>query len=1014
MNSRVALLAALVILSSAPLAAQTPAQACELLTATPVFPQAGAQVPALLTFRWQGPDLSDPRIPADLQARFQVFVSRDGGEFSLLGETVDDALTRFLEPGSYRWFVRATASGCPFQRPTVVPSFTIASRSDCGVAMPVPTTPAPGAVIDGSEVRLVWSPVSGADAYRVILRRVPDAPFRTRLTRNTEMTLELPSGTFFWRVVALTSGCAPAISPPRGFRVEGCELERPILIAPAEGTAGLASPVTFTWSAVPGAERYRVWAKQGRETIDSLPMVLGETTETTLTSATPSGAFGWWVQALGADGCTSASSPRTLSASNLTGCPEPRRPRLHVPASATSGEPFTLAWTQIPGATSYEIEEADDPSFAGATMLPSQSANVLQLVRESATRAPRFFRVRAVIGCSGARSEFSAPSGVVITPDLSSIEAASAGEATATVTVCLIDGKLRSCGAGETGNNPSEETHTVVADQEWIEVEPSPVTFPPNGTATLTLRADASLLPVGTNRAGLRIETPAGKSALNGSGGTVTVSVTLVTPVSATPPATPTPSTLILPAVAHAPGAFGSTWETDVRLLNASPQPIRYEITYTPSGTNGTETGTRSEIEADPGESVALDDVLESWFAEEVAIGTLAIRPLDVSEDDEADGALNFASSRTFNISGSGTFGQFVPALPFEQFIGKEDAAGNPLEITLQQLAHNDAFRTNVGLAEGAGESAEVELSIFSPSGTLLATHPVFLEPREHVQINGLLGELGLTADDFRIEANVKSDTGRVTVYASRVDNRTGDPIVAYPEAPNAETEAWIVPGVAAINTGAANWRTDLRIHNPTEETVSATLTFYPQGAPEAPQSTDIELQPGEMKAMNDILVTLWGIPSGGGAVHVTTDDDVPLAVTGETHNLTDEGTFGLFLRGVPRSEGVGVEDRTLQILQIEESERFRTNLGLAEVTGQPVSIEISAVIPESRVTPILPLELKANEFIQILGIIKALNLPSTYNGRIAVRAVGGEGKVTAYAAVVDNVTGDPTYVPAQ
>jgi hypothetical protein len=42
------------------------------------------------------------------------------------------------------------------------------------------------------------------------------------------------------------------------------------------------------------------------------------------------------------------------------------------------------------------------------------------------------------------------------------------------------------------------------------------------------------------------------------------------------------------------------------------------------------------------------------------------------------------------------------------------------------------------------------------------------------------------------------------------------------------------------------------------------------------------------------------------------------------------------------------------------------------------------------------------------------MGLTTAYNVRASVRVTAGSGKVTAYGSVIDQVTGDPTYVPAQ
>jgi hypothetical protein len=42
------------------------------------------------------------------------------------------------------------------------------------------------------------------------------------------------------------------------------------------------------------------------------------------------------------------------------------------------------------------------------------------------------------------------------------------------------------------------------------------------------------------------------------------------------------------------------------------------------------------------------------------------------------------------------------------------------------------------------------------------------------------------------------------------------------------------------------------------------------------------------------------------------------------------------------------------------------------------------------------------------------MGLDDTHNARVTVKVVSGTGRVTAYASVIDMITNDPTYVPAQ
>lgn len=996
---------AILLVASAPLAAQVP---CPAFQPVPLAPLAG-ETSGLVTFRWTGLD-DDVRVPFDAQPEYVVGVVRGESDPLFVATTRDTRLTRFLPPGIYQWAVSLVVRGC---RPTIsrVVPFRVPQRADCPATPPALLAPAGGAALGNAEVALQWSAVPGADAYQVWLQRDPDAPFRAAFTRRTDAALDLPEGGFVWRVEALTSGCAPLSSSRSSFSVLGCELDRPIAIAPPNGFFGLPSPVAFEWSEVEDAEGYRVWARFGGGLLDSdsEPVLLGTTdgdSDTKLEKALPNGPFEWWVEAIGEDGCRSRSAVSTVTVLTLSGCPEPRAPHLAVPKRVTAGQSFRLVWTPVPGSASYEIEESTNEDFAGAVALPPAIGTSLVVTKAVVDDTRFHYRIRSVSGCAAARSEWSEAVAVDVVRDVESLDATAGVAATGTLDLCLFGGRLARCGGAAGGDNDAPVTLSLASDRPFLTVAPASLTIPPRGKGTVTVTAARALLPSGTTRGALTAAV-AGKVEGHAGGGSVSVSLTLVTPVAAAPASPASESTLIVPAVAHTDG-LNSTWESDVRLLNASPSTARYEIAFTPSNADGTVAGERSEVDVAAGATLALDDVLESWYGATAATGSLSIRPLfDASAADAATPG-SVASSRTFNVLELGTFGQFMPAIPFSRFTRSGSS------ISLQQLSQTTDYRTNIGLVEGAGESAAGTIDVYAASGSLVTSIPWTLAARQHTQLNSPLGEYSLS--DMRLEVRVTSATGRVSAYASRIDNRTGDPYVVYPSAAGSSGR-WVVPGVSALDTGLARWRTDVRVHNAGSATASLRMTFYPQGDPASPLVADVSVPAGEMKAFDDVLVTTFGLASGGGAIHVEPAGGAPsqpLTVTAQTYNVSETGTYGQFIPGITAAEAVGVGERTLQLLQVEESDRFRTNLGLAEVSGQGVTVEISAVVPESRVTPKATITLLPNEFRQLTQVIRQLNLPSTYNGRIAVRAVSGGGRVTAYASMIDNVTQDPTYVPAQ
>src|SRR5439155_2307605 len=90
----------------------------------------------------------------------------------------------------------------------------------------------------------------------------------------------------------------------------------------------------------------------------------------------------------------------------------------------------------------------------------------------------------------------------------------------------------------------------------------------------------------------------------------------------------------------------------------------------------------------------------------------------------------------------------------------------------------------------------------------------------------------------------------------------------------------YVLPGVAALNNGFANWRTDMRVFNSSDTAQAATLTYYPINNGGDPIVNSIVINPGEVKSMDDVLKSFFGVTDGAGALHVTTGNDSSLVVT--------------------------------------------------------------------------------------------------------------------------------------
>jgi hypothetical protein len=422
-------------------------------------------------------------------------------------------------------------------------------------------------------------------------------------------------------------------------------------------------------------------------------------------------------------------------------------------------------------------------------------------------------------------------------------------------------------------------------------------------------------------------------------------------------------------------------------------------------------------INIEGGATTALDDFVRNWFGVgplgDSSSGALTIQPLDANGKPVTSNLSTIVSSRTFNAIGTSTLGQFIPAMPFANFIGKSTQA-SPSILTLQQIAQSNLLRTNLGLVEAANKSASVVVSVFNGAGTKLLDLPTSLKGGEQKQLNSILASNGISLDNGHIEVQVTGGDGRVTAYASVIDNASSDPFFVT-GVPLGSTNAnrFVVPGVAEVEGDAANWRSDLRVFNGSNATQGVMLTFYPSANAANAVSQQVTINPGEVKAFDNVLQSAFGLANTGGVLHVTTTNNTPLVVTARTYDQTNHGTVGQFIPAITSRDSVGAGDRSLQILQLEESPRYRTNVGIAEVNGKPATAEIAVVLPDSKVSPIVQIPLGAYEFVQ-LPVLSSLGIGNVYNTRLSVRVIDGEGKVTAYGSVIDRNTNDATYVPAQ
>jgi len=798
-----------------------------------------------------------------------------------------------------------------------------------------------------------------------------------------------------------------------------CTSRKATLIYPADGTAKVGvltstGPKTLlVWSQVRNSTGYDVFVTAGQR---QTPALIAHTTDDEFALVDiPAGNASWFVVTTFEDACPSTSDVAKFVVEPQ--CVTPGRTSANVIRTVTSGEQYQVRWRPVLASTQYELQESRTSDFAAPSSIRVDGAQY-QLSHEETAATPYFYRVRAVASCNSAQGPFSSVVRTVILAKPRSNESRRRLITQVNTKRVLQQDVL-------IPGNGIEGTFSITSDKPWLTVFPSSGALSAGGT-TVRVFAAAKEIDAGAHVASLSVTTstptpvsPNGSKLSTNATSALTVlpiNVSLVTPVDPGARPAPAANTLIVPSVSHADGV-NSQWQSDVRLLNPGTESQQYTLTFTPTGSDVTTTEVHSTtIELDPGDTSALDDLINTWYGfgalNDGLAGTLQVTP--VQQAGATSPATAVVSSRTYNVASSGTLGQFIPAIPYSQFVG----AGS--KLSLQQIAQSSAFRTNIGILEGSGQPVGLTLKVYSTNGSKVSSDiPINLAAGEQVQLNSFLANNGITdLADGRVSVEVTSGGGKVAAYASVVDNATQDPLlVTGVNAAKVIANAFTIPGVADLNVGAVHWRTDLRLFNAGTVPQSTTISFFPStpsNQPLVPVVKPVNVPPGQIAVLNDILHALFGQSNVGGAIQVLTTAGQPLIVSGRTYDQEPSGTYGQFVPAVSPIEAIGLGDNALQILQVEQSESFRSNIGLAEVTGHPATVELTAYVPDSKAFPTIQVPLRANEFIQLNGLMTSLGYPTAYNARIQIRVLDGTGRVTAYASVVDNRTADPTYVPAQ
>jgi hypothetical protein len=335
---------------------------------------------------------------------------------------------------------------------------------------------------------------------------------------------------------------------------------------------------------------------------------------------------------------------------------------------------------------------------------------------------------------------------------------------------------------------------------------------------------------------------------------------------------------------------------------------------------------------------------------------------------------------------------------------------------------HNLYYRTNIGLANfGPYDAYGVTVTVYDDFGEQLGDPITTWVPGYSTrQIVEVIEAAGILVDVDIFSVAIDPNDADLTMYGSLVDNLTGDPVL-YTPGDLGNTTVWI-PGIAHLpGANDSLWRSDITFLNDTDELVSARVEYVPERPLGFSPFMTVNIQPGSAWYYVDVLGVSMLPPDtdtkGYFVVKGLSGSVVP-AISAKTYNLAPQGgAFGQCLKVFTQADLI-YEGETAYLPGVSNSADpnfgFRTNIGLLNTDPAAAAVvSVKALDADGHLIayttqwPLYPAQFHQTDVFDELGIADT-DMVAT----LEIRVISG-GPVAIYASEIDNLTQDPSLMPA-
>ena len=321
------------------------------------------------------------------------------------------------------------------------------------------------------------------------------------------------------------------------------------------------------------------------------------------------------------------------------------------------------------------------------------------------------------------------------------------------------------------------------------------------------------------------------------------------------------------------------------------------------------------------------------------------------------------------------------------------------------QLREDDVARTNIGINNQWRGFARVKVEFYDGDGSLVHADTWIIPPLHTVQFNRPFQTWGGRVDIESGYAVITVRSGQdLYAYGSVIDNATGDPTAIPMKSGIGSARQWIAAAAHSSGAHGSMWRTDVCLLNRSSGTATAELRFRRSDGDAA--TLVIRVSEGEQVVVSDVVAQMG--MTGSGSIEVFSDQ--PLLASSRTYNASPEGTFGLFLDGIP-TRGSATTGDTVWLPQLRQNSAFRTNIGL--LNGGDTTARVRLYLYDGSGAELASRRrvLEPYAWLQLQEPFSRLAGRTDIDaGYAQIEVELGDG-VIAYASVIDNATNDGTAI---